>query len=464
MDLIKREPGAGYLDTWLWLPKSHTSEQRVRSALTYFLRDDAIQAWEEEPHHYRVPRNFIPIDALRRLPYPVYDTRVTSFPRVSFRSKVTLDAKNPDRTIQRDGSKALLDVHDGILSLRCGAGKTVCAIHTAAQTHTPTLVLVNETGLAEQWVDEILRFTDLTEDDVGRLWGSQKFEWEKPLVVATIHTIAGRVADRRLPPEMTRHFGVVLMDESHVMGAPWFNQAIPPFHGRRWGLSATPSREDEFDSLLKYTMGPVVFSYQMPDQLPNVYFRRLPTRLDRRDRDVRRGVCDNWGNFHFGKTYGYLARERPDRTAIIVHEVERALALGREVLILSHSRDMVETLADRFPNGGAIVGGMKSKKQMDVIHNCNPVVAIMQKGKQALNKPSLDTLFQIEPYSKQGVMQQTMGRILRQFDGKKTPVVVFFEDHHIPELQALCSKIRRTLRRWPAEKGGRIPYTVTGDK
>ena len=458
MKLVVRRPGVGYIDNWLWLPKTHTASVQIESALLYEGRNaEAIEAWVEEPHHFRVPRNYLVPGALGRLPYPVVDTRVTQFPRVSFRSRVSLDAREPDKTYQRDGSAALLNTYDGILCLRCGAGKTVVALHSAAMLRTPILVVVTDKGLARQWIDAITQFLDVEESEIGRIGGdNSRFDWKRRITVAIVNSLARRAQTNTLPPEMTRWFGVVICDEAHVMGAPYFNSAIPPFHGRRWGLSATPEREDEFDSLLRHTMGDVVYTYLAPDLKPKVYFVQLNTTLKLSDPYVLENTHSSGGEFHHMMTYGYLAREKHTRTDEIVTRIREAMSHGRQVLVLTHSRDMCDALSLRLPEAGVCHGGVREGERIRRIRECNPVIAIMQLGKQALDKPSLDTLFITEPFRKSGVLQQTMGRVLRTFSGKRDPVVVFFEDRYIKELHKMCNKLRTQLARWPEHKGGRI--------
>lgn len=397
---------------------------------------------------------------LGKLPYPVIDTRIREFPRVQFTSHVTLDMMEPTKTYQSDGSRSLLQVNDGILCLRCGAGKTVTTLHTVAQQTTPALILVDEKSLAEQWIESIVKFLHIPRGEIGFI-GDGVFNWQRPIAVATIQTLANMGREGRFPDELVRHFGVVVGDEVHVMGAPHFNRAVPPFHGRRWGLSATPVREDAFDSLLRYTFGDIVFTYLEPDLKPTVYFRRMDTRLNPSLRDDHLLTHDRTGEFHFGKTYGWFASHRPKRTEKIVKDINDALSVGREVLVLTHSREMCDVLGEHFPNGGVVHGGVKGAERRRRIKECNPVIAIMKVGKQALDKPSLDTLFVIEPFSKKGMLQQTMGRILRkpqtQF-GKREPLVFIYEDSNILPLRKLCNKLRTTLRTWPPEMGGAITY------
>ncbi len=462
MKFVRREPGVGYLDSWLWLPKSHVSELQIHASLSYVTtrEKDVVAAWKEEAHHYKVPRNYMTMGALGHLPYPVYDTRFTDFPSVDLRSKVVLDQREPSKTYQRDGSAALLAVQDGILCLRCGAGKTVVALHTASLIKQPVLVVVTDKGLARQWMEEIEQFLGVPQSEIGRVGGDGgKFDWEHPITVALVQTLASRMDAGTLPPEMTRHFGVVIPDEAHLMGAPYFNTAIPPFHGRRWGLSATPTRDDGFDSLLKYTMGNVVYSYLTPDLKPMVYFRRLPTRPDFNKAVVVEATHDKTKNLHFGKLYSYFGTDDA-RTDLIAKDIRDAIGEDRQVLVLSHSRAMVDALGSRFPDAGICHADVKEEERIRRIRECNPVIAIMQLGKHALNKPKLDTLFVCEPLTKSGALQQMMGRILRAFSGKKIPVVVFFEDINIRPLMLMCNKIRKALTRWPSHKGGTIMFKI----
>jgi superfamily II DNA or RNA helicase len=461
MKFVRRDPGAAYLDNWLWLPKTRLSELQVRSAFLYPnpRSTEPVLAFHEERHHWRIPRNFMTPEALATLPYPVYDVRFRSFPRVQFRSRVVLDSKEPSKDYQRRGSAALLAVRDGILCLRCGAGKTVVALHSAAQLGVPFLILINDKGLARQWRNEIEWALGLSKDDIGQCFDN-KFDWHHPVTIASVQTISQRAADGRLPPEMAHHFGLVIPDEAHVMGAPKFSTAVPPFHGRRWGLSATPVREDGFDSLLRYVMGPVVYTYLEPDLRPKVIFRRLGTRVNFSKQEVFDATHDVGGELHRGMLYAHFA-SLADRTELLVEDIRASIDQGRQVLVLSHSRDMCDQLAGYFPEGGVTHGGITNLDEHDrVVRDCNPVIAIMQRGKQALNKPSLDTVYLCEPATKKSVLQQIFGRALRAHAGKKKPVIVIVEDINIKLCARMCGKIRLQLNRWPANKGGRIEYTI----
>ena len=55
-------------------------------------------------------------------------------------------------------SYLLPEPHDGVISLQTGGGKTVCALYIASQLKVPTIVLVHNTFLRDQWVERIKAF------------------------------------------------------------------------------------------------------------------------------------------------------------------------------------------------------------------------------------------------------------------------------------------------------------------
>lgn len=461
MKLVKRSPNAGYLDSWLWLPKRFVHEAQIQSAFTYDGPRGVVRAWVEEAHHYKVPRNYLSSERLAKLRFPVLDARFTDFPRVQFSSNVVLDLKNPQLNVQHESVDVLCETFDGILCLRCGIGKSPISLHAAAQMSEPILIMVDDKGLTAQWRREIAWALGIPENEVGRCYAS-KFDWEHNITVATLQTLASKVASRTLPSEMIHHFGTVIVDEVHVAAAPYFNTAIPPFHGRRWGLSATPYRNDGYDTFLQITMGKIVYTYLMPELKPSVIFRRLPTIVNYSDPKVYKATHTVTGDLHFVMLYGYLVTLQ-SRLNQIEKDIRRLLSKGRKVIVLSHSVAMVKELGQRFESdgGGITYGEVGPAEHARVIKECNPVIAIMKRGHKALDKADLDTLVLADPFTKLETMQQSMGRILRDMSGKQAPTIVIYEDYLVPELAAMCGKLRRMFNHWPAHMGGRIPHTTS---
>jgi superfamily II DNA or RNA helicase len=87
--------------------------------------------------------------------------------------------------------------------------------------------------------------------------------------------------------------------------------------------------------------------------------------------------------------------------------------------------------------------------------------AIAKYGREGLNERSLDTIIVNEPLSSRNSLQQLMGRVLRDMEGKKEPVVVFLEDDIGPFI-GMCKKLRQHLTEWPHDEGGPLEYENLG--
>ncbi len=135
----------------------------------------------------------------------------------------------------------------GIVSLACGAGKTVVAIAAMAELGTRALVIVTSREAASQWKREITSKTSLSEDQVG-LYDAKRKEIG-PVTITTYSMLARRGGEG---PTRHVHFdrlaaepwGLIVYDEVHLLPAPVFRLTAELQARRRLGLTATLVRED----------------------------------------------------------------------------------------------------------------------------------------------------------------------------------------------------------------------------
>lgn len=120
-----------------------------------------------------------------------------------------------------------------------------------------------------------------------------------------------------------------------------------------------------------------------------------------------------------------------------------------------------KALEDNKSNAGLMIGSIKVEERMKMLRNKQIVFAIMKYGREGLDEKSIDTVFVCEPMSQKNSLQQLMGRALRKKPGKKTPVIVFFEDN-IGPMMGMCQNLRGHLRSWPIEEGGPFHYDLVG--
>ena len=87
------------------------------------------------------------------------------------------------RPYQTQAVEAFWAGGSGVVVLPCGAGKTLVGAAVMARSSTTTLVLVTNAVSARQWKEELIRFTSLTENEIGEYSGSRKEI--RPVTIAT---------------------------------------------------------------------------------------------------------------------------------------------------------------------------------------------------------------------------------------------------------------------------------------
>ena len=93
-----------------------------------------------------------------------------------------------------------------------------------------------------------------------------------------------------------------------------------------------------------------------------------------------------------------------------------------------------------------IVGVTPQEDRMGILREMNPVFGTFQLAREGLNKPKLDTLYIVTPFSNSNDLQQSWGRIQRRYADKRPPIVRVFEDTAFSVCQKSCSNLRRYLR------------------
>jgi len=168
------------------------------------------------------------------------------------------------RDTQKDVVRSYLtpEPRDGILSLQTGGGKTVCALFIASQLQVPTIVLVHNTFLRDQWIDRISAF--LPKARIGSVQGNTVDIEDKDIVVAMLQSVSQR--DYAL--ETFANIGLVIVDECHHIASQSFSQAIPKLTSKHMlGLSATPERKDRLMNVIHWFLGPLLYTSNTSDKM-----------------------------------------------------------------------------------------------------------------------------------------------------------------------------------------------------
>ena len=160
------------------------------------------------------------------------------------------------RPYQREAVEGFWAGGSGVVVLPCGAGKTLVGAAVMARSSTTALVLVANAVAARQWKEELMRFTTLTEDEIGEYSGSRKEV--RPVTIATYQVLTTR--RKGVYPHLdlldSHDWGLIVYDEVHLLPAPIFRMTADLQARRRLGLTATLVREDGREDEVFSLIGP----------------------------------------------------------------------------------------------------------------------------------------------------------------------------------------------------------------
>jgi len=147
----------------------------------------------------------------------------------------------------------------GVVVLPCGAGKTIVGAAAMAHAKATTLILVTNTVAARQWREELLKRTDLNEDDIGEYSGAKKEI--RPVTIATYQVMTTRKQGIYAHLDLfdAIDWGLIIYDEVHLLPAPIFRFTADIQSRRRLGLTATLVREDGMEGEVFSLIGPKRF-------------------------------------------------------------------------------------------------------------------------------------------------------------------------------------------------------------
>jgi DNA excision repair protein ERCC-3 len=172
----------------------------------------------------------------------------------------------------------------GIIVLPCGAGKTLTGITAATTIKKNTLVLATTNMAANQWKREFEKWTAVDPRDVV-VFTSDNVEDitnRNPIVLISTYSMISFHGQRAIRTAevirdiKTREWGLVLLDEVHVVPANTFRECIGSTHSRcKLGLTATLVREDNLIEDLFFLIGPKLYEANWQDLSREGYLAKV---------------------------------------------------------------------------------------------------------------------------------------------------------------------------------------------
>ncbi len=442
ISLIVKRPDSAYISTNLWLPKALVRVDAVKNALQYWdvRRGDPVlmKFWDETEHHLVIPREFISPEQYQNYGFPFIDLAPRRFARTHVHDKIVM--RNEE---QAKAWNNLQQARGGILNLACGKGKTVLALKKMADLNVPSLIVVNDGVQFEHWKGEIATHLILPPGETVGEYKGKNENWKHPITVATIQTLAARAEEGAIPEEFSSWFGSVWFDEVHHLSAPWFALSAPLVSGLRFGLTATADRLDQRQWVYNYHVGGIFYTDLEQPLIPEVYFQQTDVIIDENSKEAR----DKSGEVNVSRLRTILGTN-PRSLKVREFCIREAVDAGRKVLCISHTKDLLRALNERFKGSALVVSETPDADRVPMVRKSRVAFAIEKLGKECLSDDALDALFILTPLSSPNDLQQMLGRVQRPFKDKRPPIVVIFDDKNVERFRGMIYQLKKTLRDW----------------
>jgi len=321
------------------------------------------------------------------------------------------------RDYQEGCTEEILKNVEGILQLSVGFGKTYISIKMIEETQLKTLIIVPRLNLLKQFKSDI---KNLCGYDPGIINGPT-FNI-KDVTLATIQTLKKRDLTK-----LRKYFGMVIADECHTVPSVRGTKVIESFNPfRLYGMSGTPDRSDGQGEAIKFMFGDIIINRSLPQSLPAVEVVRCAEEM-----------CED--------TYAAIIDSQVDnikRNVLIVDKSNESYSMGRKVLILTkrtrHCDELIKMIDTNKIKCHIIKSQLPVKEQVaqdklleslrDGGRDLDIIMGTFGLLSTGINIPALDTIIFAGDIKSSVLVTQSIGRILRLFDGKQSPKIIDIDD------------------------------------
>ncbi len=362
------------------------------------------------------------------IPYQIKDLRQTlQSANFSFQGGL--------KSFQQKAVDKMLAKDFGTLNSPTGSGKTVMGLFIIAHRQQPALVVVHTKDLAYQWIEQITRFLQIPESQIG-LIGSGKKQIGNAITVALVQSLY-RCAD-----VVAKRVGHIIIDECHRTPSRTFTDAVTEFDTKfMLGLSATPFRRDNLSNLIFWHLGDVHHSVDKSHLIAEGHILEAEIILRETDFEPYHDPVNSYSKMLLELTMN------DERNHLIASDVVKEIQKSKGIcLVLSDRKRHCETLLAllRYKhriNADLLTGDLSTEQRKKVLHRLKTdavpvVIATGQLVGEGFDCPNLTTLFLATPIRFSGRVLQYLGRVLRPADNKKSARVYDYVDAKVGVLQS----------------------------
>ena len=321
------------------------------------------------------------------IPIDISDQREIGRPiRASFKGDLRLQ--------QELAAEQLLKNSDGVLEAATAFGKTVVCSYLIAERKVNTLILLQSKDLLSQW-----------------------------------------------------------MDECHHAASHMYMEVLQKIHAKYvYGVSATPKRGDHLDKIIYMMLGPLRHRFtaleRAEEQGIGHYFVPRYTRVI--------DTVDSRNDIN--KAYSLISTSKV-RNEMIANDVKQSISQKQTPVILTrykeHAKILYDMLKDEADHVFLLYGDNSDKENAEIRIQLKQVprteslilIATGQKIGEGFDFSRLDVLMLAAPVSFEGRLEQYIGRLNRDYEGKKAVYVYDYIDAHMRKFNKMYGKRLRTYKK-----------------
>ncbi len=294
----------------------------------------------------------------------------------------------------------------------------------------------NWNAYPNQWVDELNKFLEIKEEppEYETKTGKKK---KRDSVIGILHgskntltgivdvAMVGSMYGKGKFNELINSYGMVIMDECHHAASNTSMELLQKINAKYvYGVSATPKRGDSLDKIIYMLLGPLRHRFtaleRAQEQGIGHYFVPRYTRV----------VDTVDSKEDINKAYSLISANKV-RNEMIVSDVKKCVAQSQTPVILTrfkeHAKFLYDTLKNEADHVFLLYGDNSDKENADIRVKLKQVsrteslilIATGQKIGEGFDFPRLDVLMLAAPVSFEGRLEQYVGRLNRDYEGKE---------------------------------------------
>lgn len=342
--------------------------------------------------------------------------------------------------------------------------KTVVCSYLIAERKVNTLILLQSKDLLNQWVDELNKFLDIKEEppEYETKTGRKK---KRDSVIGILHgskntltgivdvAMVGSMYSKGKFNDLINSYGMVIMDECHHAASNTSVELLQKINAKYvYGVSATPKRGDSLDKIIYMLLGPLRHRFtaleRAQEQGIGHYFVPRYTRVV--------DTADSKDDIN--KAYSLISTSKI-RNDMIISDVKKSIAQNQTPVILTKFKEHAKLLYDALKNEAdhifLLYGDNSDKENTEIRVKLKQVprtesiilVATGQKIGEGFDFPRLDVLMLAAPVSFEGRLEQYVGRLNRDYEGKEAVYVYDYIDAHVRFFNKMYGKRLKTYKR-----------------